>query len=180
VPTIAKQGKDYTMGEQFFDDLARGLDEGTISRGRALKLAGGALLGAVVPSLFPREAEAISRARRRCRRKGGVYLSHGDCHCTLHCNSDTSKNFSCNDNQSCPCLEAVEGRGFCSAGGQGTNFGCTSSGQCSEPGRVCVVVRSCPGSGASCTSDAQCKAIASSLACINGTCQQTSCFLPCE
>jgi hypothetical protein len=35
------------MGEQFFDDLARGLDDGTISRRRALKLAGGALVGAM-------------------------------------------------------------------------------------------------------------------------------------
>jgi len=41
------------MQEQFFDDLAKGLDDGTLSRRRALKLAGGALLGAVAPSLFP-------------------------------------------------------------------------------------------------------------------------------
>ena len=41
------------MREQFFDDLAKGLDDGTISRRRALKLAGGALLAAVVPSVFP-------------------------------------------------------------------------------------------------------------------------------
>jgi hypothetical protein len=45
------------MGEQFFDDLARGLDDGTISRKRAFRLAGGALLAALVPTLFPREAE---------------------------------------------------------------------------------------------------------------------------
>ena len=55
------------MQEQFFDDLARGLDDGTISRRRALKLAGGALLAAVVPSVFSREAEALS-ARKRCHR----------------------------------------------------------------------------------------------------------------
>src|SRR3712207_9450890 len=62
------------MGEQLLDDLARGLDDGTLSRGRALKLAGGALLGAVVPSLFAGEAEARRRcnARCRCRRKGGT------------------------------------------------------------------------------------------------------------
>ena len=59
------------MGEQFFDDLARGLDDGTISRRRALRLAGGALLAAVVPSVFSREAEALS-ARKRCHRKRGL------------------------------------------------------------------------------------------------------------
>jgi hypothetical protein len=58
------------MGEQFFDDLAKSLDDDTISRRRALKLAGGALLASMVPPLFPREAEAINRAKRRCRRRG--------------------------------------------------------------------------------------------------------------
>lgn len=35
------------MNEQFFDDLAKGLEAGTIARGRALKLALAALLGSV-------------------------------------------------------------------------------------------------------------------------------------
>ena len=60
------------MREQFFDDLAKGLDDGTISRRRALKLAGGALLAAVVPSVFPAEAQALS-ARKRCHRKGASF-----------------------------------------------------------------------------------------------------------
>lgn len=33
VPTLAKQGKGYTIGEQFFNELAKGLDNGTLSRG---------------------------------------------------------------------------------------------------------------------------------------------------
>jgi hypothetical protein len=41
------------VGEKFVDDLARGLDDGTILRRRALKLVGGALLAVVAPSLFP-------------------------------------------------------------------------------------------------------------------------------
>ena len=40
------------MGEQFFDDLARGLDDGSISRSRALKLTAGAFLGSAYPLVF--------------------------------------------------------------------------------------------------------------------------------
>jgi hypothetical protein len=167
------------MEEQFFDDLAKGLDDGTISRRRALKLAGGALLAAVVPTFFPREAEAINRAKRRCRRKGGVYRAGGNCHCTRHCSSDIEKNFTCQNNASCLCLETVEGRGFCADATAATNPGCTSSAQCSQQGHMCVIQRGCPDGGGSCTSNTQCQSISPAFACINGTCQHTSCFPPC-
>ncbi len=42
------------MEEQFFDDLARGLDDGTFSRRGALRLAGGAALGAALMAVMPR------------------------------------------------------------------------------------------------------------------------------
>ncbi len=57
------------------DGLATGMAEGTISRGRAIKLAGAALLGSAL-SLFSaqREADANHLARRRrCRRRGGTF-----------------------------------------------------------------------------------------------------------
>ncbi len=74
------------MGEQFFDDLAKGLDDGTISRRRALKLVGAAALGAALIPVMPKQAEALSRrARRRCRRKGGIPLERGNCHCAFKC-----------------------------------------------------------------------------------------------
>jgi hypothetical protein len=76
------------MEEQFFDDLANGLDEGTLSRRRALKLAGGAPLAAAVPSLFPREAEARRRLspKRRCKRRG-IWLAAADASSPCRCSS---------------------------------------------------------------------------------------------
>jgi Stigma-specific protein, Stig1 len=56
-----------------FDELARGLASGTISRGRALKWVGAAFLAAAVPPLFPAQAVALTRRqRRRCRNLGGT------------------------------------------------------------------------------------------------------------
>jgi len=52
------------MREQFSGHLTRALDDGTISRRRALKLVGGALLAAMGTNLFATPAEA---ARRRVR-----------------------------------------------------------------------------------------------------------------
>src|SRR5215211_6181587 len=109
---------------------ARGLDDGTISRGRALKLAGGALLGAVVPfSVFPREAEARRRcnARCRCRRKGGTRVPEdptSPCRCASTCDSVIR----CHSNENCICAMTTEGEGFCFGG---TPVGpCTTSADC--------------------------------------------------
>jgi hypothetical protein len=64
-------GEDHDL-----DGLAAGMADGTVSRGRALKLAGAALLGSAL-SLFSaqREADAnhLARQRRRCRRRGGTF-----------------------------------------------------------------------------------------------------------
>ena len=163
------------MGEQFFDDLAKGLDEGTISRGRALKLAGGALLAVVVPTLFPREAEALNKAKRRCRRRGGTYLSKGECHCATHC----SHTISCNGTSSCSCVEKADGSGgFCANSTQGfTGTDCVTN-PC-QSGQTCIVIRGCsfPGVGGFCDSVSGCPN--TSLGCIKGTCQFTACASPC-
>jgi hypothetical protein len=167
------------MDEHFFDDLAKGLDDGTITRRRALKLVGGAALGAALMPLLPKQAQALTRKfRRRCHRKGGVPVERGNCHCARQCMPSTGANFSCQNNASCICSETVEGRGFCSAGGAGTNGACTSSAQCTQPGWACVVQRGCPGSGGSCTSNAQCNSTGG-YSCFKGTCQLTFCFPPC-
>src|SRR5215208_6661534 len=64
-------GEDHKL-----DGLATGMAEGTISRARAIKLAGAALLGSAL-SLFvavgEAEAHHLSDERRRCRRRGGTY-----------------------------------------------------------------------------------------------------------
>jgi hypothetical protein len=176
-PDVAKHGK-ATMGEQLFDDLARGLDDGTISRRRALKLAGGALLATVVPPLFPREAEARNRAKRRCRRRGGIYLSRGTCHCAITCDF-ASDQFTCQSDPGCTCFMTVTGRGFC-AKGTGRTAVCSSSADC-EPSlnEVCVVNPGCADSGGTCTTSAQCQSSNPNYACVNGTCQLTACASPC-
>ena len=64
-------GEDHHL-----DNVARGLADGTISRGRAIKLAGAALVASAL-SLFVAagEAEAShhSARRRACRIRGGTY-----------------------------------------------------------------------------------------------------------
>ncbi len=52
------------------DGLARGVADGTISRGRAIKLAGAALVGSAL-TLFGASQEADAVTRRRCRRRFG-------------------------------------------------------------------------------------------------------------
>ncbi len=61
-----------------FDNLATGMGEGTISRGRAIKLAGAALLGSALTVFAADKAEAVHTGCRhrdvRCvgrRRPGG-------------------------------------------------------------------------------------------------------------
>jgi hypothetical protein len=165
------------MGEQFFDDLARGLDEGTLSRRRPLKLAGGALVAVVLPSLFPREAEAVNRAKRRCRRKGGVYLTKGNCRCAITC-PFTSDKFTCHSNPNCVCMQTLTGSGFCADNSSNLATGCSSNAGC-PVGKECLFNPGCTGSGGSCTTEAQCKAINQFYACVNGTCQFTGCASPC-
>ena len=61
-----------STGEHFFDELTKGLAEGTISRGRALKLIGASLLGGVgALSLFGGTAEARRRRHHHHRRRRG-------------------------------------------------------------------------------------------------------------
>ena len=68
-----------------FDDLARGLADGSLTRGKALRLMGAALVGGAVASI-PGIAEAaapLKPAGRKCRSneqcKTGLCLSSGVC-----------------------------------------------------------------------------------------------------
>jgi hypothetical protein len=56
------------MGEQLFDDLARGLNDSAISRRRALKVVGAAALGAVLSVFLPVE-DAEAQRRRSFRQR---------------------------------------------------------------------------------------------------------------
>ena len=69
---------------------------------------GGVVLAAVPSSLVPRQADAGSKAKKRCRSQGRVYLPKGTCHC-----ADGSCVVPCHDNPDCHCYQTTEGRGFC-------------------------------------------------------------------
>lgn len=79
-------------GDQL-DGLARGVADGSISRGRAIKLAGAALVGGAL-TLFAgqEEADAVTaRRRRRCRRRfdGNGVLCSGRGR-TVCCNNENT------------------------------------------------------------------------------------------
>lgn len=71
----------------FFDDLARGLADGTLTRGKALKLMGAAVVGGTLASLGIREASAdrpgCKRAGKNCTRPeqccGSLVCRSGSC-----------------------------------------------------------------------------------------------------
>ena len=59
--------------EEFsLDGAAKGLASGTLSRPRALRMAGAALLSAALLPLLPKHAQAADNFTTRCDRKGGT------------------------------------------------------------------------------------------------------------
>jgi len=78
------------MDDARFDALVRRCGAGATRRGALRLLGGGILAGALVPAIAP-DATA-GRAKRRCRRKGGVFLgTGGQCRCAYACNADASR-----------------------------------------------------------------------------------------
>ena len=57
------------LEDRSFGDLAVGLTDMTITRSRAIKLAGAALAGSALTILWPGEADAANRKKRRRRRR---------------------------------------------------------------------------------------------------------------
>jgi hypothetical protein len=67
-------------GASSFDELAVGLSSGTLSRGKALKLMGAALVGGTLASLGIGEAAAVPRCKRAGKRcKNGTQCCSGQC-----------------------------------------------------------------------------------------------------
>src|SRR5215212_1248590 len=72
--------------EGFFDDLARGLADGTLTRGKALRLMGAALVGGTLASLGIREAAGDPPG---CKREGKHCTRTDQCCGSLVCLSGT-------------------------------------------------------------------------------------------
>ena len=113
-----------------FDELTKGLASGTISRGRALKLAGAAILGSTgLLALFPGKARA-----QGCTQGGPAINNHS---CEIH---------SCGGDPACACAEAVNGKKYCVS----AVFPCPNRDQCDRnrdcPGdQLCIKVGGCCG-----------------------------------
>jgi hypothetical protein len=71
--------------EHSFDELARGLASGSISRGRAIRLMGAAVVGGALGSLGIGEAGADPPG---CKRNGKVCTKHKVC-CSGNCEDGT-------------------------------------------------------------------------------------------
>jgi hypothetical protein len=134
-------GKDASEGSAYLDELARGVADGNISRGQTLKWLGTAGVALATGSLFPEQAEALTRRQRRmCRRRGGTPLERGECHCGFNCGGQAT---SCHGNTGCFCLKTTENRGFCGTAALGCGATtCTASGDC-PTGYRCVVNTCC-------------------------------------
>ncbi len=83
-----------------FDEAAKGLAGGTISRGRALKLTGSALLGSGLLALFPGTASATSRQGQGCGGRPAI-------------NNKKCPGSRCGGNRSCFCATTVSGKKRC-------------------------------------------------------------------
>jgi len=106
-----------------FDDLASGLASGTITRRRALRLAGAALLGVAGGlGVAAREAEAALPTCPAGTRTG----------CVVACTNTTKQ---------CACIRTTEGKRVC-VNKCCSLRSCTSSSQC-RSGEVCIRTGCC-------------------------------------
>jgi hypothetical protein len=131
-----------------FDELASGLASGTLSRGKALKLMGAALLGGTLASLGGVAAadDECKPVDKKCRKdhqccsgkcSGGKCAAAGGGICPTGGSCDTTFPFGCQNNQSCFCTTTTEGTTFCSQSiACGPNVFCTSTQDCPS-GWVC-------------------------------------------
>jgi hypothetical protein len=124
------------MGDQFFDDLAKGLDDGTVSRSRALKLTAGALLGSALIPLFSSSPAEARRRRNPCRGK------------TPLCEGGSTEN--CKGTSGCFCARTVEGGKKCvdfTRVSCPTTDECNSSADCASDEFCIDVSGCCPSTG---------------------------------
>ena len=115
-----------------FDQAAKGLAEGTISRGRALKLAGSALLGGGLLALFPGVAGAQVSVEAGCAHRPAI--SNKACPASQ-----------CGGDPNCFCAKTVSGAKTCV---NLENAECPARDECDRNrdcarGEVCIQVGAC-------------------------------------
>ena len=165
-----------------FDDLARALAEGSISRRRALKLFAGSAIAALIPSRaladddclrvchvpFDRETEEcdFANARTICvsRRERRRHLENHPCDCRGRCANCLTPPVVCSSTDSCGSPPGCEGdpNCFCMGTVEGTAF-CHRDSLCGDL-QTCTTTVDCP-PGYACSA-ATC-------------CEETVCIPPC-
>jgi hypothetical protein len=98
-----------------FDDLAMGLDTGAITRRKAMKLGGAALVASTLGVFGVREAQADEvttegRARRRCNQKGGDFCRNRAAgpSCKICCGEGRRRRKACCGQEGCNCCRPGE------------------------------------------------------------------------
>jgi hypothetical protein len=135
--------------ERSFDELTRGLASGSVTRGKALRLMGAAVVGGALASLGI-DGEAAA-APGGCKRNGK--------HCTRN---DQCCSGNCDDSNTCAAACVANG-GTCSTSTDCCSGNC-SNGFCCAPGRVGLSNGTC---AKPCSSFAECDAL--------GTCSEPTC-----
>jgi hypothetical protein len=109
--------------ERSFDDLARGLASGNVTRGKALRLMGAALVGSALTSLGMGGVAAADDSGVDCKRNGKKCKKNSQC-CSGICTSSGTCE-SCNLGTPC----GPGGIGNCRANASGAGTTCSCGGE---------------------------------------------------
>jgi hypothetical protein len=157
--------------DSFFDDLARGLADGSITRGKALRLMGAAVVGGTLGALGIGEASAdppgCKRNGKTCTRNDQCCsgrCSGGSCRAQTTTTTSTSTTTSTTTTSTTTPMCLPNQTGPCTADTQ------CCSGICTIPsGSTSLRCFSCRGFGGACAADQTC----CTGTCENGTCCAT-------
>jgi hypothetical protein len=126
--------------ERSFDELARGLASGTLSRGRALKLMGAALVGGTLASLGIGEAAANDCKRNGKRCKKNTQCCSGNCvngTCAQTCTFAGDGGVGECTGANCNCFPSISGPpDYCAFAVVGSGKTCVNDSEC-PPGEFC-------------------------------------------
>jgi hypothetical protein len=136
-----------------FDELARELASGSITRGKALRLMGAALVGGALGSVGIGEAAA---APIGCKRDGKKCKNGTQC-CSGNCSGGI-------------CVSCPSGQELC--GGNCVSTSCPTTGQIFEPSCCCCVAQCDP----ACPSPCMCETLADGSDSVCGDCTTGTCL----
>jgi hypothetical protein len=101
-------------GVRAFDDLARGLDSGEISRAKAMKLGGAALVASALGLFASQRAEAQeiepTISKKKCKKqKNGTFCKSNKADCKKCCKKGSNRPNACCGSKECNCCKKNEG-----------------------------------------------------------------------